>query len=91
MDRPVWLIFPYPDKVLRSIGNQRGLEMDSMRTSGTHLDGLFPKFNYQTKLHITHQKREFGCNNFNTKQIKKIRHSVPDFLFFFHFDFHENN
>jgi len=29
MDRPVLLIFPYPDKVLRPIGNQSGLEMDS--------------------------------------------------------------
>ena len=33
MDRPVWLISPYPDKVLRPIGNQSGLEMDSMRAS----------------------------------------------------------
>ncbi|MEA1947512.1 MAG: hypothetical protein U9N83_09460 [Thermodesulfobacteriota bacterium] len=29
MDRPVWPVFPYPDKVLRPIGNQSGLEMDS--------------------------------------------------------------
>ena len=29
LDRPVWLIFTYPNKVLRPIGNQSGLEMDS--------------------------------------------------------------
>ena len=28
MDRPVWFVFPYPDTLLRPIGNQSGLEMD---------------------------------------------------------------
>ena len=38
----------------------------------SQFNGLLPKSNYQTKLHITHQKREFGCNNFNRLYIGKI-------------------
>jgi hypothetical protein len=29
MERYFWIIFPYPDQVLRPIGNRNGLGMDS--------------------------------------------------------------